>query len=119
MNHIYLIKPLLGELCMTVQQGNKLYGLIYPQLIQGDTVTLDFIGVVICIPPFMNASVGMLLKDIPLEVMNKLLTITNLNPTAKQTFKLVIEDANEYWNDESIKKTVDELFSKLSKEGLR
>lgn len=51
---------------MTPYQGKELYDLIHPQLIQGDTVTLDFSGVRICIPPFINFAIGYLLKDISL-----------------------------------------------------
>lgn len=51
---------------MTPYQGKELYDLIHPQLIQGNTVTLDFSGVRICIPPFINFAIGYLLKDISL-----------------------------------------------------
>ena len=79
MVYTYEIKSIIGELCMTPYQDKELYDLIHPQLIQGDTITLDFSNVKICAPPFINYAVGILLKDITLETFNKLLNITNLN----------------------------------------
>lgn len=102
---------------MTPYQNKKLYDLIHPQLIQGDTVTLDSSGVRICIPPFINFSIGYLLKDITLETFNELLNITNLNPISEQTMQLVITNSYEYWTNENVKNAVNAILTKLSEEG--
>lgn len=119
MKHTYVLRPLLGEFLMTPDQGTTLYNLIYPELIGGYEVELDFMGVTICIPPFLNYSIGLVLKDIELEELNNLLTITNLEPVSKETLRLVMENSNEYWRDSKVKQGVDDTMTRLSIEGLR
>lgn len=119
MKHTYVLRLLLGEFLMTPDQGTTLYNLIYPELIEGHEIELDFMGVTICIPPFINYSIGLVLKDIELEELNSLLIITNLEPVGRETLRLAMESSNEYWRDSRVKQAVDEVITRLSIEGLR
>lgn len=59
----YDIRNLIGENCMTPDNGQKVYNLIHPELVADRPVKLDFTGVDIFASPFFNFAIGQLLKD--------------------------------------------------------
>ncbi|MFM6455833.1 MAG: STAS-like domain-containing protein [Planktothrix sp.] len=110
----YKIHQIIGEFCMTPDQGQKVYRLIYPKLIANRPVELDFTGVKICIPPFLNFALGQLFKDIQPDTLNHLLKISNLNPISQQTLQLVMENAKCYYSDENLRQSVDRVLTEQS-----
>ena len=56
------VKNLVGDNAMTLNDGNAIYEKIYEHLKQGQTIDLDFDGVIVFAAPFFNASVGHLLS---------------------------------------------------------
>ncbi len=110
----YKIHQIIGEFCMTPDQGQKVYRLIYPKLIANRPVELDFTGVKICIPPFLNFALGQLFKDIQPDALNHLLKISNLNPISQQTLQLVMENAKCYYSDENLRQSVDRVLTEQS-----
>ncbi len=106
----YKIIELIGKNCITLEDGQKIYDLIYPELTAGHTVELDFTDVKIFISRFFNAAIGQLLKDITPDVLNKLLKFENLSPVGKAILKQVIENSKRYYYDENYRKAVDEVL---------
>ena len=107
----YDILALVGQHCMTPEDGQKVYALVHPELLAGNPVELDFAGVDIFASPFFNFAIGQLLRDIPPESLNRLLIFSNLNLVGKQILKRVIENSKQYYSDESFRKTVDAVVS--------
>lgn len=112
----YEICKLIGENCMTPDDGQKLYDLIYPRLATGESVELDFTGVNICISPFFNFAIGQLLRDIQPDTLNCLLKFSNLNTVGKQALKVVIENAKRYYSDNTLREAVDRVLIRQSEE---
>ncbi|WRH65826.1 MAG: STAS-like domain-containing protein [Planktothrix sp. GU0601_MAG3] len=110
----YKIYQIIGEFCMTPDQGQKVYRLIYPKLIANRPVELDFTDVKICIPPFINFAIGQLFKDIKPDALNHLLKISNLNPISQQTLQLVMENAKCYYSDDNLRQAVDQVLTEQS-----
>ena len=108
---IYKIYDIIGENCMTPDEGQKIHDLIYPQLVANTPVELDFIGVNICISPFFNFAIGQLLNNIDADTLNRLIKVSNLNPVGMQVLKVVIDNAKRYYSDDNVRKTVDRLMS--------
>ncbi|MDJ0843416.1 MAG: STAS-like domain-containing protein [Crocosphaera sp.] len=108
---VYKIYDIIGENCMTPDEGQKVYDLIHPQLVADNPVELDFIGVNICISPFFNFAIGQLLKDVDADTLNRLLKVSNLNPVGKQVLKVVIDNAKRYYSDDNVRQAVDRLMS--------
>ncbi len=54
----YDIRNLVGENCMTPDEGQQVYNLIYPELVADRPVELDFSGVDIFASPFFNFAIG-------------------------------------------------------------
>jgi hypothetical protein len=107
----YQIQTIIGENCMTPDDGQKVYDLIHPELVADVPVELDFTGVNICISPFFNFAIGQLLRDIKPETLNNLLKTSNLNPVGRQVLKLVIENAKQYYSDDNFRQTVDRVLT--------
>lgn len=107
----YYIHDLVGKTCMTPEDGQKVYTLTHPKLLEERPIELDFAGVDIFASPFFNFAIGQLLRDIPAETLNRLLKISNLNPIGRQILKRVIENSKQYYSDENTRKAVDEVVS--------
>ncbi|MBF0338344.1 MAG: STAS-like domain-containing protein [Nitrospirae bacterium] len=100
----------IGEICITMQDGQKIFDQIYPILLAGNTVELNFEKVTLFTSLFFNAAIGHLLKDIKPEDLNRLIKITNMNSLGWTVLKRVIENAKEYYGKPEIRKAVDEIL---------
>ncbi len=107
----YSIKENIGANGITLQDGQKVYDEIHPQLKHGQEVILDFADVRIVASPFLNAAVGQLLRDISAEDLNRYLKFTNLPPVKRPILKRVIDNAKEYYGNEQIRHAVDATIS--------
>ncbi|WP_354635933.1 STAS-like domain-containing protein [Planktothricoides raciborskii] len=105
------IHDLIGFACMTPDEGQKVYDLIYPELLADRPVELDFAGVEIFASPFFNFAIGQLLRDISPDTLNRLLKFSHLNAIGKQVLKRVIENSKQYYANEKTRKTVDQVLS--------
>jgi hypothetical protein len=56
-----IVKEVIGgECCITIDDGEKIYDLIYDALSNKQSVTLDFTNIEIYAAPFFNAAIGRL-----------------------------------------------------------
>jgi len=110
------ILDLVGEDCITIEDGEKFYDLIHPELMTGHPVELDFAGVTAIASPFFNAAFGRLLEDLTPEDLKRLLNVSNLIPVGRNTLKLVIENSNQYYRDPVFRKALDEVLMAQSEE---
>jgi hypothetical protein len=99
MTTLLQIKELVGENAITLEDGQKVYDLIYPELKNGQKVKLNFEGVRIFASPFMNAAIGQLLRDISAAALNELLIVDrdSITPVGLTVMRRVIENAKEYY----------------------
>lgn len=110
------VRELIGENAITLEDGQRVYDLIYPELKAGRMVDLDFSGVTVFASPFFNAGVGQLLKDIDPGKLNDLLKVGSLVPTGLNVLKRVIENAKQYYSDSKHKAAVDEVIKSHSED---
>jgi hypothetical protein len=102
----------IGANAITLDDGQIIYDLIHPILKAGESVELDFENVETLASPFLNASIGQLLKDMEGEHLNKYLNITHLSSERKQIVRLVIENAKEYYSgDLLMQKHMNEILA--------
>ena len=57
----------IGENCITIDQGAKVFAKIHPLLAVGNAVELEFEGVQVFASPFFNNAIGKLLEDLKPE----------------------------------------------------
>src|SRR5437762_2716998 len=80
------VQQLVGPLCMTYQDGEKLHAAYRPAFDRGETIFLDFSGTRIFVSQFFNAAVGQLLKEHSIEEVRSRLKFQNLPAAANAPF---------------------------------
>ena len=110
------VKDLLGENCITLDDGQKVYDQIHLELAAGHPVEVDFAGASVFAAPFFNAAFGRLLKDLTTEELNRLLKVYNLSPVGRDALKLAIKDSAQYYGDPEFRKTLDQILSEQAEE---
>ncbi len=103
----YIVKDQIGENGITLQDGQKVFEVIFPELSQNHEVELDFTDVKIIASPFLNAAIGQLLRDLSSDELNRLLKITNLSVLARPVLKRVIENAKQYYANDAIRQAIE------------
>ncbi len=101
----------VGQNCITMQDGERVFEKIFPELKAGYDVELDFAGVGVSASPFFNAAIGRLLQDIQPDALNKLLHIANLNGVGMTVLRRVIENSKEYYSNPALREVLDEILS--------
>lgn len=110
------VHDLIGENCITLEDGQKIYEIIYSELKFGNQVELDFAKTEVFASPFFNAAIGQLLKDITSDDLNRLLKITNLPVAGLDVLKRVIENSKRYYSDDKVRKALDEILDEQAEE---
>ena len=91
------VRDIIGEHGITLDDGQKIYDQIHPELLTENEIELEFEGVTIFASPFFNAAIGQLLKDIKSDDLNRLLKISNITKVGGMVLRRVIENAKEYY----------------------
>lgn len=103
---VYLSK-LIGKLCITIQDGQIVYDLIYSLLGKSKEVDLDFTDVKIVAAPFVNYAIGRLYRDISAQKIKSLLSFSNITKVNSKVLTLCLDNAERYWTDPNYKYSVD------------
>ncbi len=111
-----LVKEIVGENAITLDDGQSVFDRIKPELAAGHPVELDFAGVAVFASPFLNAAVGQLLKDFQPEVLNRLLKVTNLTPAGSEVLARVIENAKRYYSSKDYREAQAKVLGDMAKD---
>lgn len=110
------ISDLVGEHCVTSEDGRKVYEQIVPRLQSNEEVCLDFDGVSVFASPFFNFAIGQLLKDFSPDKLNSLVSVDNLTSDGTSVWKRVVQNAKEYYRNPKAKKAFDSTIEKEAEE---
>ena len=105
------IVSIIGETCITIEDGNRIYSAIHPLLFNNKDVTLDFNGVKIFASPFFNAAIGQLLRDITITHIHTHLQIVCLSANGEHIFNRVIENAQRYYTNSNFRDSVEKVLA--------
>lgn len=92
----YRAGGITGKYATGADNGQQVYDLIYPELLAGQSVELDFDGVNVFASAFFNFAIGQLLKDISPDALNKLLKITGLSPKGYSILRRINYTVREF-----------------------
>lgn len=107
-----IVRDLIGQNAVTLDDGKKIYDLIHTSLVHGNKVELDFNGVEIFASPFFNAGVGRLLDDLQPETLNSHLRFEHLSEIGSRVLRRVIVNAKEYYaSSVADRKNVDQALT--------
>jgi len=113
----YDIHELVGENAITLEDGQRVFDLIHPNLAAGLAVELDFTRVGVYASPFFNAALGQLLRDLKPEDLNRLLKMEGLNPVGREVARRVIDNSKQYYAaTEDYREAQHQVLDKLAKE---
>ncbi|HEV7395518.1 MAG TPA: STAS-like domain-containing protein [Pyrinomonadaceae bacterium] len=106
-----LVRDLVGENCVSYDDGHKVYELIHPELRAGQAVELDFSDVRVLVSLFLNSAIGRLLEDIATEDLNRLLLVSNLPTGGRETLRRVIENSKDYYFNPHVREALDKILA--------
>jgi hypothetical protein len=101
------VHDLIGELCMTYEDGEALLAKLRPALIDHPQVEVDFEGTRVHMTPFFNGSLVALLQDYHLDDLRQKLIVQNLPAHAAETLRRRMADGERYYHDPIYQKAVD------------
>ncbi|MFH0967163.1 MAG: STAS-like domain-containing protein [Methanobacteriota archaeon] len=105
-----MVASLVGENCLTIEDGQNIHELIHSDLLHEKEVTLDFTGVQVFASPFFNTAIGQLLRDISPETLNKYLHVESLTVYGNRVLRRVILNAQKYYKEPHIRRAVDDAL---------
>ena len=108
------VHTITGEYATDSESGQQLYESIYPELLAGESVELDFAGVNVFASAFFNFAIGQLLKDLSPDTLNTQLKIEGLSAHGYSVLKRVIENAKHYYSDDKYKEVVDTVMEEYA-----
>ena len=97
-----------GPNCLTMDDGERIYGLVHPCLRAGDSVELDFEGVQLVASPFFNAAVGQLLRDMTAAELRRRVRFTDLSPAGQHVLGRVIENSAQFYASDATTQRADD-----------
>ncbi len=107
---IYIrVYDLCRENCIAQKHATALHEIIHAELHAGRKVELDFAGTRRFLTIFFNLAVGQLYRDIPADVIERSLKVTNLEDLGQRVYLDAIDSAKLYYNDSEYRKAVDSV----------
>jgi hypothetical protein len=89
------------KLCLSGKEGKKLRKIIEDNLMNNESIILDFSNINVFASPFFNLSLGYFVNKFGPDEYYKKIKVTNLSPVGQNTYNQVIENSIEYYNSEN------------------
>lgn len=115
MKHVKILE-FIGEDCITPEDGERIYELVFHELTANQHVVLDFQGVNVFASPFFNVAIGRLLKDFRREDLNRLLVVSNMSSEGMTVLKLVIKNSVEYYSNANYQQAHSDVLNEKAEE---
>lgn len=100
----------IGSNCITFDDGEKIFEMIHPYLLEQQVVELNFKNVKIFASPFFNAAIGPLLNDLTTEQLNEYLVFSNLSDHGNNVLRRVITNAKNFYQNPKISESVKRII---------
>lgn len=105
------VHSLVGDYGVTMEDGQKLFDRISPEIRAGHKVELDFDGVRILASPFLNAGIGQLLQEVSSQALHDNLKWSNLSSVGRNVLERVLENSTQLSHDPNTRTALDEMLS--------
>lgn len=108
---IDIVSIVENGICVSAEDGKKVYMLILEALHQGKNVQISFKGIEDLTSLFLNAAIGQLYNEFKDDELKKRLSVIDANPQDLETLKRSVERAKEYFKDpERFHSATDEIL---------
>jgi len=108
------VKTIVGEVCMTREDGQKLHAHYRGLLDAGETVKLDFTGTTTFVSAFFNTAEGQLLGAYSRDQLKTKLLFANVPAAATRPLQRSIEQAERFYSDPKYRAALDRVQSEHS-----
>jgi peroxiredoxin family protein len=110
---------LVGETVSSIDDGEKLYKLLHPELKKGDSVDLDFGGVKQIFTPFLNSSFGRLLDHFEKETLMEKINLCHIDEAHLRRVNEFIDRKEQMNTDVAAREMMQDMFGEdeLSESG--
>lgn len=108
------VHDLIGELCMTYEDGEALLAKLRPALIDYPQVEVDFADTRVHMSPFFNGSIAALLESYSRDELHQRLSIKNLSGNAVKTLSACLDSGEQYYHDPAYRQAVDAVMEKYA-----
>jgi len=105
------VHSLVGDMCMTYADGQKLHAAYRPAFDAGEEITLDFAGTRIFVSQFFNAAVGQVLEQHPVGEVRRRLKFENLPDSGRLPLARSVENAERYYRDPNYRAALDKVLT--------
>jgi STAS-like domain of unknown function (DUF4325) len=92
------VLELVGSVCVDPEDGEVLCQRAREVLLRGESVTLDFTGIVALTSSFLNSAVGCLLATFSAETVREKLSWCALDPADEELVSLVLKNASRFYS---------------------
>ena len=99
------VRQVVGEDCLTVKDGHRLYKHFIAELQADREVELDFTGVQAVAASFFNSSLGFLLRDFEPRDLARLVKVSQLDPAALNVLRRVLQNCKQYYQRSALEPT--------------
>ena len=100
----------IGSECISLDQGEKVYRLLFGELKEKKSVEVDFQGVQTLFSPFLMGSFGKLLGHFEKEALMQRLVLCNISPDHLKTVNEFIDRAEARSTEQGDLQMMKELF---------
>ena len=97
------VHKIVGDVCMTYKDGERLQREFREAFDRGDTVALDFDKTRIFVTAFFNAAVASLLENYSRDELERRLKIVNLPLAAKELLDHSLDNADRSYHDSNFR----------------
>jgi hypothetical protein len=108
------VHKIVGDACMTYEDGERLQREFREAFDRGDTVELDFGKTRVFGTAFFNAAVASLLENNSRHELEQRLKVVNLPPAAKELLDDSLDNADRYYHDPHFRKALDKVLGNLT-----
>jgi len=110
------VGAVVGEFCITLDAGDKVYDLITPYINQNSPIELDFTNVRVICTPFVNKAIGQLVGAFNADAVKRLLVINpdKITPVGLSLIQRVINNADEYYSNPVHRQAVDSVIGQCA-----
>ncbi|MBT4435533.1 MAG: STAS-like domain-containing protein [Flavobacteriaceae bacterium] len=105
-----LIEKTVGKNCASIDDGEKVFELVSPEIAKNLTVEIDFKGVKLMLTPFLNACFGKLLERFGKERTMANVSIRNVPNDFLRKINEFIDQKDKEYTQASEREMLEELF---------
>ncbi|MCA9483695.1 MAG: STAS-like domain-containing protein [Nitrospina sp.] len=104
------LKELCGSKCVALDDGQKVYQQLFPELREKRTVELDFSGVDLVFSPFLMGALGKLLDHFEKETVMQRVSLCHISEEHLRSVNDFLDRADQRASEASDVETMRDLF---------